>query len=137
MTPEEVPALTDDALAFAETVFDLAREGHTDRLTALIEQGIPIDLTNARGDTLLILAAYHQHGDTVSALLRLGADTSRVNDNGQTALVAAVFRNNSPIALALLGAGADPELGAHPASAVARQFGLAEMELLLSSASTP
>ncbi|TDW28441.1 ankyrin repeat domain-containing protein [Cryobacterium psychrophilum] len=137
MTKEQLPALPDDVLAFAETVFDLAREGNAGQLVALISQGVPVDLTNARGDSLLILAAYHQHIEAVNALVRLGADTARVNDNGQTALVAAVFRNNTTITLALLAAGADPELGAHPALAVACQFGLADMEQLLSSASKP
>lgn len=132
MTDEQPPALTDDEIAYLETVFDLAREGETTKLTALITRGIPVDLTNARGDTLLILAAYRQHADTVEALLRLGADTARVNDNGQTALVSAVFRNNMPIVMALLAAGADPTLGAHTALAVARQFGLPEMEQLFS-----
>jgi ankyrin repeat protein len=130
MTDEQPPMLTDDELAFLESVFDLAREGETAKLTALIEGGVPVNLTNARGDTLLILAAYRQHADTVDALLRLGADTARVNDNGQTALVSAVFRNNAQIVTALLAAGADPNLGAHTALAVARQFDLPEMEAL-------
>jgi ankyrin repeat protein len=126
MTDAQLPELTDADLAFLETVFDLAREGKAAELVPLIEQGIPVDLTNSRGDTLLILAAYYKHEELVVALIALGADTSRVNDNGQTALVSGVFRNN-----ALLAAGADPSLGAHTALAIAQQFGLPEMVTLL------
>jgi len=131
MTDAQLPELTDADLAFLETVFDLAREGKTAELVPLIEQGIPVDLTNSRGDTLLILAAYYKHEELVVALIALDADTSRVNDNGQTALVSGVFRNNVPIVTALLAAGADPALGAHTALAIAQQFGLPEMETLL------
>ncbi len=131
MTDAELPELTDSDLAFLETVFDLAREGKTAELVPLIEQGIPVDLTNSRGDTLLILAAYYKHEELVAALIALDADTSRVNDNGQTALVSGVFRNNVPIVRALLAAGADPSLGAHTALAIAQQFGLPDMEALL------
>jgi ankyrin repeat protein len=131
MTDAQLPELTDADLAFLETVFDLAREGKAAELVPLIEQGIPVDLTNSRGDTLLILAAYYKHEELVVALIALGADTSRVNDNGQTALVSGVFRNNVPIVTALLAAGADPSLGAHTALAIAQQFGLPEMVTLL------
>lgn len=131
MTDAQLPELTDADLAFLETVFDLAREGKAAELVPLIEQGIPVDLTNSRGDTLLILAAYYKHEELVVALIALDADTSRVNDNGQTALVSGVFRNNVPIVTALLAAGADPSLGAHTALAIAQQFGLPEMVTLL------
>lgn len=133
MDEPQPPHLTDDELALLEGVFDLAREGRTGELVAHIEAGIPVNLTNSRGDTLLILAAYRQNVDTVEALLQLGADTSRINDNGQTALMSAVFRNNAPIVSALLAAGADPTIGAHTALEVARQFELPEMERLLTS----
>ena len=54
-----------------------------------------MNLTNDKGDTLLILAAYHGHPETVGALLDRGADHSRANDRGQTALAAAVFRQSA------------------------------------------
>ena len=132
MSAEEPPTLSDEELAFAESVFDLARNGATAELETLIGRGVPVNLTNSKGDTLLILAAYREREETVDMLLRSGADTDRVNDNGQTALVAAVFRNNAPIVSALLDAGANPALGTNTALAVAQQFGLADMERLLS-----
>ena len=122
---------TDAELQFLESVFELAREGRTGELMSLVSSGIPVNLTNSRGDTLLILAAYNRRADTVSALLSASADTSRVNDMGQTALAAATFRCDAGIVGALLQAGADPHLGPQSAVAVARQFGLTDMAALL------
>src|SRR3954454_21259431 len=94
--------LTGDELAFLQRAFALARNGATDELSGLVDAGVPVNLTNSSGDTLLILAAYHVHADTVAALLARGADTERVNDKGQTALGAAVFRRSQEIVSALL-----------------------------------
>lgn len=123
--------LDDETLAFAHRTFDLARAGHTDELTSLLDVGLPPNLTNDKGETLLILAAYHGHPDTVRMLLEHGADTARVNDRGQTALGAAVFRRSSDAVRALLAHGADPALGSPSAMDVATFFELADMLALL------
>jgi ankyrin repeat protein len=124
-------ALTEDELAFLHETFDLARAGATAELTARVDAGVPVNLTNSGGDTLLVLAAYHVHTETVRALLERGADHARVNDKGQTALGAAVFRQATDIVTALLEAGADPELGRQSGVAVAQVFDLPEMAALL------
>ncbi|TYB35171.1 ankyrin repeat domain-containing protein [Micromonospora sp. AP08] len=126
--PDELDAET---LAFAHRMFDLARAGTTDDLAANVDAGLPVNLTNAKGDTLLILAAYHAHPETVGALLDRGADPARTNDRGQTALAAAVFRRNAEAVRALLDAGADPEHGDPSAVETARFFDLPEMLTLL------
>jgi ankyrin repeat protein len=118
-------------LDFLRTMFDLARAGETARLTEAVDAGVPVNLTNGSGDTLLILAAYHNHPETVCALLDRGADTERVNDRGQTALGAAVFRRSERSVTALLAAGADPASGTRSALDVARFFDLPEMLALL------
>lgn len=123
--------LTEAELAFLRHVVDLAREGETAELMAMVDAGVPVNLTTAEGDSLLILAAYHTHADTVRALLARGADTARVNDRGQTAVGAAVFRRCEPAVRALLGAGADPGLGRQSAHAVAAVFELDDMRALL------
>lgn len=127
----DTPSFTAEELEFIESIFGMARSGSAQELAAVIDGGVPVNLTNAKGDSLLILAAYHQHPETVAALLQRGADTDRVNDMGQTAMACAVFRNNAPIAQALLDAGADPDVGNHTALAIARQFGLSDMVELL------
>ena len=123
--------LTPDELAFLQSAFQLARDGDVDQLVQYVDQGLPVNLTNSSGDTLLILAAYHKHGELVRALLERGADHSRVNDRGQTALAAAVFRQEAETVTALLDAGADPELGPKSAVAIAEFFDLPEMLALL------
>lgn len=123
--------LTDAELAFLSTLFDAARDGDSAALAAAVDAGVPVNLTNSAGDTLLILAAYHVHLDAVNALLARGADTERVNDRGQTALGSAAFRRTSEIVSALLAAGADPHGGGRSAVQVATFFELPEMLALL------
>jgi uncharacterized protein len=123
--------LSDEELAFLHAMFDLARDGLTDSLVEAIDHGVPVNLTTSSGDTLLILAAYHNHPDTVAGLLARGADVSRVNDRGQTALGAAVFRSSAASVTALLDAGADPDAGGRTATEIAAFFELPEMAALL------
>ena len=120
-------------LELAGRVFDLARGGYTDELVAYVDAGVPVNLTNDKGDTLLLLAAYHQQPAAVAALLERGADHSRVNDRGQTALAAAVFRQSTAAVQSLLAAGADPDAGEPSARATAAFFDLPAMTELLAS----
>jgi ankyrin repeat protein len=123
-----------EVIALAGRVFDMARSGATEDLLAYVDAGVPVNLTNDKGDTLLILAAYHAHPETVAALLDRGADHSRVNDRGQTALAAAVFRRSTEAVQRLVAAGADPDAGGQSARATATFFDLAEMTALLDDA---
>jgi uncharacterized protein len=123
--------LSDDELAFLHGLLDHAREGRASELAAAIERGVPVNLTSASGDSLLILAAYHDHPATVRMLLEHGADPDRVNDRGQTALGAAVFRRSRESATHLLGHGADPDAGTRSAMEIATFFELQEMAALL------
>ncbi|HEU4331352.1 MAG TPA: ankyrin repeat domain-containing protein [Lapillicoccus sp.] len=125
------PELSDEQIEFLNSVFDLVRAGETSRVAAYIDGGVPANLTNANGDTLLLLAAYHEHADLVRALLARDADPNRVNGRGQTALVAAVFRQNLGVVEALLAAGADPTLGSPDARATAAYFQLPIMTAVL------
>lgn len=125
---EELDAET---IAYAHQMFDLARSGASGELAAHVAAGVPANLTNAKGDTLLILAAYHDHPATVAALLAHGADPARVNDRGQTALAAAVFRQSAETVRMLLDAGAEPAAGSPSATATATFFKLPEMSALL------
>jgi len=52
-------------VAIAHACFDFARAGDTARLQAYVENGVPANLTDATGNTLLMLAAYHGHAETV------------------------------------------------------------------------
>ncbi len=125
------PPVDPDVVELAGRVFDLAREGHTEDLAAHLEAGVPANLTNDKGDTLLILAAYRGRAEAVALLLSRGAEHDRVNDRGQTALAAAVFRQSAETVEHLLDAGADPGHGQPDARATAEFFGLTAMTAVL------
>lgn len=132
--PIDPDVLDPDVIELAGRVFDLARFGHTEELAAYLDAGVPANLTNDKGDTLLILAAYHGHAGTVAALLERGADHARVNDRGQTALGAAVFKQSAESVRRLVAAGADPDAGGRSARLTAQFFDLPEMSALLQDA---
>jgi ankyrin repeat protein len=83
---------------------------------------VPVNLTDASGNTLLMLAAYHGHPATVTALAGRGADVDRLNDRGQSPLAGAVFKGEQEVVRALLAAGADPDAGSPTARETAAMF---------------
>ncbi|WP_055524211.1 ankyrin repeat domain-containing protein [Streptomyces graminilatus] len=116
-----------EVVELATKIFDLARQGQTEALVAYVDAGVPADLTNDRGDSLVMLAAYHGHADALRALLARGADGDRVNDRGQTPLAGAVFKGARDVIQALLEGGADPAAGMPSAVDTARMFGKTEL----------
>jgi ankyrin repeat protein len=123
----DVPDVPDESLVeLAHQLFDLARAGQ-DELAAYVDAGVPVDLTDASGNTLLMLAAYHGHPGTVTVLADLGADVDRTNDRGQTPLAGAVFKGAAEVVRALLDAGADPDAGTPTARQSASLFGQDEL----------
>ncbi|HEU4946408.1 MAG TPA: ankyrin repeat domain-containing protein [Kribbella sp.] len=123
----------DDKLTeIAHLVFDLARAGENQRLAAYLDGGVPVDLTDAGGNTLVMLAAYNGQAGTVKLLADRGADVNRVNDRGQTPIAGAVFKGDTEVVHTLLAAGADPRAGTPNAIETARMFHqmalLAELE---------
>ncbi|MFE9636814.1 ankyrin repeat domain-containing protein [Streptomyces sp. NPDC006463] len=122
---QDVP--DEDVIELATKIFDLARQGETETLTAYLDAGVPANLTNDRGDTLVMLAAYHGHADAVAALLARGAEADRANDRGQTPLAGAVFKGEEAVIRALLAGGADPNAGTPSAVDTARMFAKADL----------
>ncbi|MEU6659497.1 ankyrin repeat domain-containing protein [Streptomyces sp. NPDC046821] len=116
-----------EVVELAAKVFDLARRGESDQLAAYVDAGLPANLTNDRGDSLVMLAAYHGHAAAVRVLLERGADADRANDRGQTPLAGAVFKGENDVIRALLDGGADPAAGTPSAVDTARMFGKAEL----------
>lgn len=92
-------------------MFDLARAGDTTQLRTYLDAGLPANLTNHAGDTLLMLAAYHGHAEAVAALVARGADPNAVNDKGQSPLAGAVFKGEDGVVRVLVESGADPHVG--------------------------
>ncbi|AWW40661.1 MULTISPECIES: ankyrin repeat domain-containing protein [Streptomyces] len=116
-----------EVVELATKIFDLARRGQTEALSAYVDAGVPANLTNDRGDSLVMLAAYHGHAATVRELLARGAEADRVNDRGQTPLAGAVFKGEEEVIKVLLEAGADPAAGTPSAVDTARMFGRKEL----------
>ncbi|MET7388479.1 ankyrin repeat domain-containing protein [Streptomyces sp. NPDC005385] len=116
-----------EVVELATKIFDLARRGETDPLVAYVDAGVPANLTNDRGDSLVMLAAYHGHAEAVRALLDRGAEADRVNDRGQTPLAGAVFKGEEAVIRVLLAAGADPAAGTPSAVDTARMFAKADL----------
>jgi ankyrin repeat protein len=134
--------MSDDAAPPAEVaelagrLFDMARDGDAAGLAAYVDAGVPVDLTNGAGDTLVMLAAYHGHAAAVRALVARGADVDRLNDRGQSPLAGAVFKGEDDVVRALVDAGADPR-GGHPTAVdTARMFGREDLLTVLDPASS-
>lgn len=128
---DAAPALTDDQLEYLNSLFDLARSGRGDDLLRELDRGVPVNLADHKGDTLLILATYNDHPSLVRALLDRGAEVDRLNARGQSALTCAVFVQNEDSVRMLLDAGADPDQGPVSARAAVEMFGLDRMRTLL------
>ena len=130
---EQEPAYDPELLQLAAKVFNLARQGGTDTLAAYVDAGVPANLSNDKGDTLVMLAAYHGHPQTVSALLERGGDPDRPNDRGQTPLAGATFKGERAVIQALLDGCADPTAGTPSALETARMFGQDDLAALFES----
>jgi hypothetical protein len=126
--PMTVAQLPPEALALAGRLFEAARNGQIDIFESALPTGRIANLTNDKGDTLVMLAAYHGHAPLVRLLLQHGADPNRVNDRGQSPLAGVVFKNERECVMALLEGGADPEVGTPNALECCRVFKMEEFE---------
>ncbi|MEU4341954.1 ankyrin repeat domain-containing protein [Nocardia sp. NPDC023852] len=124
MTDDEIDP---ELIELAGKVFDCARRGDAAGLAALVDAGVPVNLTNDAGDTPLMLATYHGHGAAVATLLERSADPNRANGKGQTPLAGAVFKGQTEIVRQLAAAGADPDAGTPSARDAAVMFGKTEL----------
>ncbi|MFD0775065.1 ankyrin repeat domain-containing protein [Streptomonospora algeriensis] len=111
-----------EVVELAGRVFDFARRGETETLAAYLDAGVPVNLTNDKGDTLVMLAAYHGHARTAALLCERGADVDRLNDRGQSPLAGAVFKGEDEVVEVLLDHGGDPAVGSPSALEAARMF---------------
>jgi ankyrin repeat protein len=130
-TPPGTQAPDEETLALAEKLIQAARDGDTGLLRAYLDAGAPASMTNAAGDSLLMLAAYHGHAETVRLILQHGAEADKANDRGQTPLAGAAFKGYTDVAKVLLEAGADPDAGTPSARAAAQMFARTEILELL------
>ena len=133
--------LDDETLAFAAKVFELARGGDAEAMRDLIDHGLPPNLRNDKGDSLLMLSAYNENEPVVRLLLERGADPDLANDKGQTPLAGVIFKGNIAIMTMLVEHGAaidGPSDGARSPLMVAAMFDRCDMvEVLLQRGADP
>lgn len=124
--PTTTTTLPPEALDFASRVYNAARAGDLPLFNQALPAGLPPNMTNEKGDSLIMLASYHGHPTLVRLLLSHGADPNRLNDRGQSPLAGAVFKNEEEVVESLLEGGADPELGEPSATEAATIFNMEE-----------
>lgn len=100
----------EDAIAFAQGIFDLARNGGATLLAPLLEAGVPVNMQTSDGETLLLLATRNGHPETVRLLLAQGARPDQPDSHLRTPLMEAAMANRTDLLDLLLAAGADPGL---------------------------
>jgi hypothetical protein len=90
-----------------ETLAQLARAGRANELCEILDAThISAASVDAKGDSLLMLAAYHGHTEVVRALLERGARTDLRNARGLSPLDGAAFKGDLVMIEVLVGAGA-------------------------------
>jgi ankyrin repeat protein len=107
----------------ADLAMDLAREGRTAELAEFLDHGLPVDVQDADGNTLLMLAAYHAQDETVAMLIGRGADVDLRNSRDQSPVAGALFKGADEVVELLVAAGADLDAGTPTARAAAAMFG--------------
>lgn len=123
-----------------QMALDAARQGDTEMLRPMLEAGMPVELKDGKGNTLLMLASYHGNADTVDLLLENDAEAEARNDRGQTPLAGVAFKGHLDVARVLLAAGADPladQGGGKTPVVFAAMFGHPDMVALLEKAASP
>lgn len=87
---------------------DAARNGERELLVSMLDAGLPIELRDHKGNSLLMLSAYHNQEVVVNELLKRGANPDSRNDRNQTPLAGVAFKGHYLIAKRLIQGGADP-----------------------------
>lgn len=120
---ENRPLTAEETARVVELAMHFAREGMTAELSGFVDHGLPVDVADADGNTVLMLAAYHGQADTVAALVERGADVDRRNARDQSPVAGALFKGEDEVVRTLLAAGADLDAGTPTARAAAAMFG--------------
>ncbi len=117
------PLNDDQSAKVVALAMDLARAGSTAELAEFLDHGLPIDVQDSDGNTLLMLAAYKGEVDTVAMLIARSANVDIRNARDQSPLAGALFKGEDTIAGLLIAAGADLDAGTPSARAAAAMFG--------------
>ncbi|KAK0460302.1 ankyrin, partial [Armillaria novae-zelandiae] len=120
------------AIEFAHRMFYASgRNGDASVLVPAINAGLPPNLTNPEGNTLLMFATYTGHHALAKELISLGANSNNLNDRGQSIVAGAVFKGYGDTVRVLVEAGADPRAGKPTAIEAAYMFGRKDLRDVL------
>ena len=86
---------------------DFARIGKTEDLKAMLQSGMPVNLSDHKGNSLIMLASYNGNLETTVMLVSFGAEVDKKNDRGQTPLAGVCFKGYLDIVKVLVKAGAN------------------------------
>jgi len=86
---------------------EFARQGKTHELKAMLEAKMPVNLSDHKGNTLLMLASYNGHVQTTQMLIEMQASVDQKNDAGQTPLAGVCFKGYFDVVKVLVKAGAN------------------------------
>lgn len=115
---------------------DFARSGDVFELSKMIDAGLSVNLCDSKGNSLIMLASYHNKEEMVSFLIKSGALVDKKNDRGQTPLAGVCFKGYLNIVKLLVNAGAnkyeDNGMGATPIT-FASLFGHEDIVLFLTN----
>eukprot|EP00762_Andalucia_godoyi_P005312 ANDGO_06837.mRNA.1 Putative ankyrin repeat protein PA3287 len=78
--------LSEDAKEKVKRVFSKARHNKPLEVEELLDQGVNVDVRDAFGNTLMIIAAQNGHKPVMKALLKRSCDPNAQNNKGQTPL---------------------------------------------------
>ena len=90
-------------------LMEAAYEGELERVRVLVQQGVPVDTTDAESRTALMWASFNGHTEVVRFLLDSEAVVGARDTNGRTALM---YASSGPFAATvalLLERGAEPK----------------------------
>jgi len=121
-------------LELQQMSFELARSGDTKTLESMIKAGMDANLTNTKGNSLLMLAAYNGNFETAKMLVENKADVNSVNDQGHSIIAGVAFKGYLDIVKLLIENGAvlDNRLSKSPIM-FASMFGRVEVVEYLKS----
>lgn len=122
-----------------QMVFEAAKTADSVSILRYLKDGGDINLKNAQGHSLLMLAAYYGHVELCQALVQAGADVNSRDHFSNTILMGVSFKGHTQVAKLLIENGADINAlnkGEQTALMYAQLFGRAEIVNLLSNNKT-
>lgn len=92
-----------------ENIFSLARHNRVDEIERVLKRGIPPDVRDEYGNTILIIACQNGHKRVAKAALRRGCDINAINARGNTGLhFCFAYGYGDTLGAYLISKGADP-----------------------------